>query len=78
MGEGGVGGRRGSVMSASIFETPPLLPGAGEAHTRAILGAMRAVAETGGPASASDRRALAPEDPDQSGGRRGGRRAGPG
>lgn len=49
-------------MSLSGSATLPLLPGAGAAHTRAILGAMRAVAETGGPASEDDRRALAGAD----------------
>ena len=39
-------------------DPPPLLPGASRAQTTAILGAMRAVAETGGPASRDDR--LAP------------------
>lgn len=49
-------------MNSSKPGVPPLVPGAGEAQTRAILGAMRAVAETGGPASADDRRALASAD----------------
>ena len=32
-------------------KTPPLLPGASSTQTKAILGAMRAVAETGGAAT---------------------------
>jgi len=36
----------------------PLLPGATPAQTRAILGAMRAVAETGGTASDADKQAI--------------------
>ncbi len=40
----------------------PLLPDATHAQTRAILGAMRAVAEIGGGASDADRRALASAD----------------
>jgi hypothetical protein len=47
-------------MSAS--KTPPLLPGATRTQTQAILGAMRAVAETGAPASPDDRLALASAD----------------
>lgn len=39
-----------------------LLPDATPAQSRAILGAMRAVAETGGPASEADRRALVSAD----------------
>jgi hypothetical protein len=49
-------------MSASNTDIPPLLPGANQAQTRAILGAMRAVAETGGAASKDDRLALASAD----------------
>ena len=41
---------------------PSLLPGAGAPQSHAILGAMKAVAETGGPASADDRVALASAD----------------
>jgi hypothetical protein len=37
---------------------PALLPGAGAAHVAAVLGAMRAVAETGGAASDADRAAV--------------------
>jgi len=47
------------MMNAS---TRCLLPGASHANTRAILGAMRAVAETGGAATAADRIALASAD----------------
>lgn len=49
-------------MSASRFDTPPLLPAASVAQSKAILGAMRAVAEIGGPASEHDRRALESAD----------------
>jgi hypothetical protein len=49
-------------MTASKIRIPALLPGAKEPQTKAILGAMRAVAETGGPASADDRLALASAD----------------
>jgi hypothetical protein len=45
-------------MGASRPDIPPLLPAATRAQSEAILGAMRAVAETGGPASDADRRAL--------------------
>ena len=38
---------------------PPLLPDAAPAHARAILGAMQALAEVGGPPREADRRALA-------------------
>jgi hypothetical protein len=49
-------------MSVSKTNIPPLLPGAKQAQTKAILGAMRAVAETGGAASKDDRLALASAD----------------
>ena len=48
------------MISDSVLRC--LLPGATRAQTAAILGAMRAVAETGGPASADDRTALASAD----------------
>src|SRR5690606_13982679 len=47
-----------AAMSASSFDVPPLLPASTPAQSRAILGAMRAVAETGGAASEDDRLAL--------------------
>jgi hypothetical protein len=43
-------------------KTPPLLPGASSTQTKAILGAMRAVAETGGAATKEDQVALASAD----------------
>ena len=43
-------------------KTPPLLPGASSTQTQAILGAMRAVAETGGAATKQDQVALASAD----------------
>ena len=46
-------------MSTTPDTVRTLLPGATPEQTRAILGAMRSVAETGGPASDADRRALA-------------------
>ena len=49
-------------MSTATTDVPPLLPDATRAQTDAILGAMRAVAETGGPASDDDRLALASAD----------------
>lgn len=49
-------------MSAPNIDTPPLLPGASPAQSRAILGAMRAVAEAGGVASEDDRLALSSAD----------------
>jgi hypothetical protein len=54
--------REAAAMSASTADVPPLLPDASPAQARAILGAMRAVAETGGSASADDRLALASAD----------------
>jgi len=44
------------------FTVPPLLPGASPAQSRAILGAMRAVAEIGGRVSDDDRLALTSAD----------------
>lgn len=49
-------------MSISKLDIPPLLPDASPAQSRAILGAMRAVSETGGVASADDRLALESAD----------------
>jgi hypothetical protein len=46
----------------STAKTPPLLPGASRTQTNAILGAMRAVAETGGATTKDDRIALASAD----------------
>ena len=46
----------------STAKTPPLLPGASSTQTKAILGAMRAVAETGGAATKEDQVALASAD----------------
>ncbi len=46
----------------STARTTPLLPGASRTQTKAILGAMRAVAETGGAATRDDRVALASAD----------------
>lgn len=46
-------------MSTGHTRQPPLLPHATEAATRAILGAMKAVAEIGGGPSALDRQAIA-------------------
>ncbi len=48
--------------SISAPKTPPLLPGATPAQTKAIIGAMRAVGETGGAASKDDRIALTGAD----------------
>jgi hypothetical protein len=49
-------------MSSATTDVPPLLPESTRAQTDAILGAMRAVAETGGAASDDDRLALASAD----------------
>jgi hypothetical protein len=49
-------------MTGSTNDVPPLLPGASRTQTRAILGAMRAVAETGGAVSKEDELALAGAD----------------
>lgn len=49
-------------MSAAKIDVPALLPDASVAQSKAILGAMRAVAETGGAASDDDRRALESAD----------------
>jgi hypothetical protein len=49
-------------MSNSKSDIPPLLRAASPAQTKAILGAMRAVAESGGAASEDDRSALASAD----------------
>src|SRR4029077_12671435 len=46
----------------STAKTPPLLPGASSTQTKAILGAMRAMAETGGAATKEDQVALASAD----------------
>jgi len=45
-------------MTARTPDIQPLLPAATLAQSKAILGAMRVIAETGGPASEDDRRAL--------------------
>ena len=49
-------------MSLPRTDVPPLLPSATVAQSKAILGAMRAVAETGGAASEDDRRSLESAD----------------
>jgi hypothetical protein len=49
-------------MTAAATPVPPLLPGATATQTKAILGAMRTVAETGGPASGDDRLAIESAD----------------
>jgi hypothetical protein len=49
-------------MNQPRIDVPPLLPTASVAQSKAILGAMRAVAEAGGPAREDDRRALESAD----------------
>jgi hypothetical protein len=49
-------------MNPAAARVPPLLSGATQRQTRAILGAMRAVAETGGAASPDDRVAVESAD----------------
>jgi hypothetical protein len=58
----GAGGNREEETHMSTAKTPPLLPGASSTQTKAILGAMRAVAETGGAATKEDQVALASAD----------------
>src|SRR4051794_27495986 len=56
------GGMESPMTNSATADPPPLLPGASREQTLAILGAMRTVAETGGPASQDDMLALESTD----------------